>query len=98
LAITGQSAEASRTAGLGVRVRAGLEMADRDDLVPGPYSDGEGAGPVAQDGVGAVIGPLQGRDNATAVHPGEEARRLWELLWQLVACVMFARQRKSRSI
>jgi hypothetical protein len=47
------SATASRTAWFGVHIRAGLELADREDLVPGANSDGEGAGAAAQEGIGA---------------------------------------------
>ncbi len=53
-----------------------------------------------QDGIGAVVGPLQGQDDAAAVHTDEggteEAPR--ELLWQLAARDVLARQRKNRSI
>jgi hypothetical protein len=44
-----------RAARLGVRGRAGLEVADSDDLVPGLDSDGKGAGSAVQNGVGAVV-------------------------------------------
>ncbi len=39
--------------------------------MPGPDSDGEGAGAAAQYGIGAVVGPLQGRDDIIVVHPDE---------------------------
>jgi hypothetical protein len=42
-----------------LRVHAGLEPTDKDDLVPGPDSDGEEAVTMAQDGIGAVVRPLQ---------------------------------------
>jgi hypothetical protein len=65
-----------------------------------PDSDGEGAGAAMQDGKGAVVGPLQGQYDAAAVHPDErdmeEVPR--KLLWQLVARVVLARQRKNRDI
>jgi hypothetical protein len=70
-----QSAMASQTAWFGIRVHAGLEPADGDDLVSGPDSDGEGAGAVVQDGKGAVGGLLQGRDDAAVVHPNEGVLR-----------------------
>jgi hypothetical protein len=53
------------TALCGVHVCAGLEPAGGDYLVPGPNSDGEGAGAEEQDGIGAVVEPLQGWDDAT---------------------------------
>ncbi len=91
---------ASQTAWFGIRIRAGLESAERNDLVPGPDSDGEGEGAVAQDGLGAVVGPLQGQDDAAAVHPDEVGAEEvpGRLLWQLLAEVVLAGQRKNRSI
>jgi hypothetical protein len=50
----------TRAARHGVRSRASLEAAEGDDLVPGPDSDGEGAGSAAQDSVGAVVEQLKG--------------------------------------
>jgi hypothetical protein len=61
---TRRSAAATRAARHGVRSRARLEAADGDDLVPGPNSDGEGAGFAAQDGVGAIVERLKGWDDA----------------------------------
>jgi hypothetical protein len=55
---TRPSVAASRTALCGVRIRAELEPADEDDLIPGPDSDGEGAGAVAKSSVGAIVGPI----------------------------------------
>jgi hypothetical protein len=43
------SAATLRTARCGVRFDAGLEAADRDDLVPRPDPDGEGTGSMPQD-------------------------------------------------
>ncbi len=90
----------SRTAWGGVRVRAGLQPADGYDLVPGPNLDGEGLGAAAQNGLAAVVGLLQGLNDTAAVHPdkggAEQVPR--ELLWQLVARGLLARQRKNRSI
>ncbi len=57
---SGLSAAALGTAWFGVCVRAGLEPADRDDLVPGSDLDGEGREAEAQDSIGAVKGLLQG--------------------------------------
>ncbi len=80
---TRQSAMATRAARRGVRSRASLEAADRDDLVPGPDSDGEGAGPEAQHGIGAVVERLKGWDDAALTDPdqggGEEVA--WQLVW-----------------
>ncbi len=90
----------SRTAWCGVRVCAGLELADGDVLVPGPDLDDEGAGAATQESVGAIIGPLQGRNDASVVHQmrggTEEVPK--KLLWQLAVQVVLARQRKNRGI
>ncbi len=59
------------TAGFGIRVHVGLELADGDDHVLGPDSNGEGAGAMAQNGIWAIVGLLQGWDDAAAVHPDE---------------------------
>ncbi len=55
---------------------------------------------MVKDGVWAVVGPLQGQDDAAAVHPdvGGTQKVNQELLKELAAQVVFARQRKSRSI
>ncbi len=50
------------TAWCGVRIPAGLEPNDGYDLIPGPDSDCEGAGAAEEDGVGGIVGPLQGRN------------------------------------
>jgi hypothetical protein len=71
-----------RAARRGVRSRTSLEMADGDDLVPGPDSDGEGAGPAAEDGVGAVVERLKGWDDAAPTDPDEGGGE--EVAWQLV--------------
>ncbi len=74
-------------------------MADGDDLVPGPDSDGEGAGSAAQDGVGAVVELLKGWDDAAPTDPdkggGEEVA--WQLVRQLGARIV-PRQRNSRNM
>jgi hypothetical protein len=44
---------------LGFRSRQGLEVADGDDLVPGPDSDGEREGSAAQNGIGAIVERLE---------------------------------------
>jgi hypothetical protein len=79
---THRSAAAMQAARRGVRGRASLEAADGDDLVPGPDSDGEGAGPAAQDGVGAVVERLKGWDDAAPTGPDEGGGE--EVAWQLV--------------
>jgi hypothetical protein len=55
----------------GVCGRASLDAADGDNLAPEPDSDGEEAGPVAQDSVGAVIEQLKGWDEAAPTDPDE---------------------------
>ncbi len=91
-ASTWQSASASWTAWLSIRVRAGLESADRDDLVPGSDLDSEGAWAVAQDNIGAVIGLLQGREDAAVMHPdegsAEEVPRKSYASWRLQLCLL----------
>ncbi len=57
----------SRTARCGIPFRAGLEVADTDNLVPRPDPDGEGTGSMPQDGVGVV----ERRDDAAAAQPDE---------------------------
>jgi hypothetical protein len=68
---TPRSAAATLAARRGIRGRASLEVADGDDLVPGPDSDGEGAGSAAQDGVGAVVARLKGWDDTALTDPDE---------------------------
>jgi hypothetical protein len=73
---TWRSAAATRAARRGVCGRASFEAAESNDLVPGPNSDSEGAGPAAQDSVGAVVERLKGWDDAAPTDPdkggGEE--------------------------
>ncbi len=92
-------AAATRAARRGVHGRASLEVADGDDLVPGPNLDGEGAGSAVQDGVGVVIERLKGWDDATSTDPdeggGEEVA--WQLIRQLGARIV-PRQRNSRNM
>jgi hypothetical protein len=96
---TPRSAATTQAARHGVLGRAGLEAADGDDLVPGPDSDGEGAGPAAQDSVGAVVEQLKGWDDAAPTDPdeggGEEVA--WQLVWQLGVRIV-PRQRNRRSM
>ncbi len=61
---------------MGVRNSAGLEAADGDDLVPGPASDGEGAGSAAQNGIGAVVERLERWDDAATMDPHEGLKLL----------------------
>ncbi len=90
---------ATRAARHGVRRCASLEAADSNDLVPGPDSDGKGAGSAVQDGVGAVVEWLKGWDDAAPTDPdeggGEEVA--WQLVWQLGARIV-PRQRNSRNM
>ncbi len=96
---TRRFAATMQAARCGVRGRACLEAADGNDLVPGPNLDGEGAGPAAQDGVGAVVERLKGWDDAAPTDPdeggGEEVA--WQLVWQLGARIV-PRQRNSRNM
>ncbi len=80
---------------LGVCGRAGLEAADVDDLVPGPDSDGEGAGSVAHNGAGAIVERLKGWNDAAMMDPDEGGGE--ELGWQLDTRIV-ARQRRNRGI
>jgi hypothetical protein len=79
---TRRPAAATRAARRGVRGRAGLKAADGDDLVSGPHSDGEGAEPAADDGVGAVVERVKGWDDAAPTDPDEGGGE--EVAWQLV--------------
>jgi hypothetical protein len=74
-------------------------MAGGDDLILVPDST-ERSASRAQDLIGVIIGPLQGQDDPTAVHPGQGGTQevCWQLIWQLLARVVFAKQRKCRSI
>jgi hypothetical protein len=72
---------AKRAARRGIHSRASLKAADGDDLVSGPDSDGEGAGPVVQNGVGAVVEWLEGWDDAAPMDPDKGGGE--ELGWQL---------------
>ncbi len=96
---TRRSAAATRTVRRGVRGRASLKAADGDDLVLGPHSDGEGAEPAADDGVGAVVERVKGWDDPTSTDPdeggGEEVA--WQLVRQLGARIVPG-QRNSRSM
>ncbi len=94
-----RSAVATWAARCGVSGRAGLEAADGDDLIPGPDSDGEGAGSAAQDGVGAVVERLKGWDDAAPMDPDEggEEEVAWQLVRQLGARIV-PRQRNSRNM
>jgi hypothetical protein len=94
---TRRSAAATRAARHGVRGHANLGAAGGDNLVPGPDSDGEGAGSAAQDGVGAVVARLKGWNDAAPTDPdkggGEEVA--WQLVWQLGARIV-PRQEHAR--
>jgi hypothetical protein len=87
-----------RTVRRGICIRAGLQAADGDDLVPQLDSDGEGAGSPAKDGIGAVVRALERGDNVTLVQPykggTEEDGR--QLLMQQVTRIMFAKREKKQ--
>jgi hypothetical protein len=81
-------------------IRAGLETAGGDNLLLVHNPGGKGVRSVAQEGVWAVVGPLRGQDDSAATHPdqGDVQEVCWELVQQLLARIMFARQRKCRSM
>jgi hypothetical protein len=56
--------------------------------------------PLAQDGIGAVVGPLQGWDDIAAGAPRQESAEEVprKLLWQVAARVVLVRYRKNSSI
>ncbi len=94
-----RSAAVTRAARRGVRGHASLEAADGDNFVPGPNSDGEGAGSAAQDGVGAVVERLKGWDDAAPTDPDEGGGE--ELAWQLarqLGARIVPGQRNSRNM
>jgi hypothetical protein len=69
------SSATTRAARLGVCSHAGIEAADGDDLVPGPDSDGEGAGSAAQNGLGAIVEPLERWDDTATTDSDEGGQR-----------------------
>jgi hypothetical protein len=71
---TQQSTVATWAARLGVRGRAGLEAAEGNDLVPGPDSDGEGAGSAVQNSIGAIIEWLNEWNDAAMTDPDKGGR------------------------
>jgi hypothetical protein len=93
-----RSAAATRVARRGIRGCASLEAADSDNLVPGPDSDGEGAGSAAQDGVVAVVERMKGWDDAAPTDPDKGGGE--ELAWQLVrqGARIVPGQRNSRNM
>jgi hypothetical protein len=98
-ALARRSAVASRTARRGVCFSAGLKAADGDNIIPRPDPDGEGAGSQPHDRVGAVIGVVETRDDATATQPDEGVAQ--QLVWQLgrqLGTGIKRRQGKNRSI
>jgi hypothetical protein len=96
---TRRSAAATRAARRGVCGCAGFEVADGDDLVPGPDSDGEGAGPAALDSVWAVVEQLNRWDDAapTDTDEGGGEEVAWQLIRQLGARIVPG-QRNSRNM
>ncbi len=95
---TRRSAAATRAARRGVRGRESLEAADSYHLVPQPDSDGEGAGAVAQNRVGAVVERLKGCYQAAPTNTDEGGGEQlgWQLAGQIGARIV-PRQRKSRN-
>ncbi len=67
-----RSAAAVRTAGCGVRERAGLQAADGDDFLPGPDLKREGAAAAADNGEGL---PYSGWSGGTAPLRQPQTRR-----------------------
>jgi hypothetical protein len=49
-------------------------VADRDNLVPQANPDDEGAGSTSQDGIEAVVGAVERRDDTAAAQPDKEER------------------------
>ncbi len=70
-----------QAARLSVLSHAGLEAAAGDDLSLGPDSDGERAGSVAQNGVGAIVEWLERWDDAATTDSDKGGGE--ELGWQL---------------
>jgi hypothetical protein len=62
-------------AGRGVHSHARLEAAYVDDLLPLPDLESEGAGSLAEDGVGAIIERVERGDHAATIDPDEAALR-----------------------
>ncbi len=65
----------------GVRGSAGLQAADRDNFLPGPDLQREGAAAAADDGIGAVVQRPKRRHGAAAADPDQTGGE--ELGWQL---------------
>jgi hypothetical protein len=78
---------------------ASFKAADGDNLILVPDSDGEGAGTVAQDRVGAVIERLKGWNHAAPTNPDEGGRKQlgWQLAGQVCARIV-PRQRRNRDM
>jgi hypothetical protein len=74
-------------------------VADRDVLILQPDPDGEVAGSIPQDGVGAVMGAVERRDDATVAQPDKWGlQQLASQLGQQLETGIVSEQRKSRSI
>jgi hypothetical protein len=90
---------ATQSARRGVCGCASLMAADGNHLVPRPDSDGEGAGVIAQNRIGAVVEQLKGWNQATPTDPDEGHRE--QLGWQLAGQVgarIVPRQRRGRNM
>jgi hypothetical protein len=94
-----RSAAAMQAAKLGVRSRASLEVADGNDLVPGPDSDGQGVGSAAQNGIEVLVERLKGWNDAALTDRDKGGREElgWQLARQLGARIV-PRQRNSGNI
>jgi hypothetical protein len=74
------STAVERAARRGVRGHASLKAADGDHLVPRPESNGEEAGAMAQNQVGALIEQLKGWNQATPNGHRQGGRRAARLV------------------
>ncbi len=88
-----------RAARRGVRGRASLKAADGNHLVMRSDSDGEGAGALAQDRVGAVVEQLKGWNQVAPTDPDEGGGELLGLqLAGQVSARNVPRQRRGRNM
>jgi hypothetical protein len=69
-----------------------------DDLLSLPDLEGEGAGPLAEDGTGAVVEGVERRNHATAPDPNEAGVKISRELAGQLATQIVPVQGKRRSI
>jgi hypothetical protein len=94
-----QSAAASGAARQGVHGCAHLEAAHGDDLLSPPDLEGERAGSLAEDGIGAVIEGVERWNHASAPDPDEAGiEEISRKLAEQLATQIMPGQGKSRSI